>query len=438
VNTQTNDLQFAGGWASIMPRGDVPLVGFGGIRMSRGGVGVPLEVNAILLQSSGQRVIVVQLDVLSVGDSLRQQVLERFAGRLRDEELFLVASHTHYAPGIDMRLPGHGMLKPSYLAETVETACQLLDRVLSMTLRPILFQFRAGQAAHSMNRRAWCWKPVLRFPPIQRVMGLHPNPAGPRDETVRLLSACNVGDAETPQGILWNYTCHPVTTWPEDVISADYPGVVRCALRSRFGADLPVVFLPGFSGNVRPNRIDRCPRSPYYMLHRLVNGPVFGRFSRRLSDRWTSSLADVAVQTASSQAREISVSGLRSARLRIPWQEAMEKGTDDRDLTLHAIHFDPHFSILGISTEPVIEYATALSQMFAPRTFLPVGYIDAVAAYLPTSEMLTEGGLEVTSPGYGLDGVVYRRDISNFILDSARKLLLPPKTDPNVAGSPSS
>ena len=44
------------------------------------------------------RVAFVQLDVLSAGNHLRREVLARLEGRLRDEELFLVASHTHYAP----------------------------------------------------------------------------------------------------------------------------------------------------------------------------------------------------------------------------------------------------------------------------------------------------------------------------------------------------
>ena len=75
-------------------------------------------------------------------------------------------------------------------------------------------------------------------------MALHPNPRGPRDETVRLFVAAREADGAGPMGILWNYGCHPVTAYPADVVSADYPGVVRRALRSGCGADLPVCSCP--------------------------------------------------------------------------------------------------------------------------------------------------------------------------------------------------
>ena len=163
---------------------------------------------------------------------------------------------------------------------------------------------------------------------------------------------------------------------------------------------MPIVFLPGFSGDVRPNFIDRLPRSPFYLLHRLVNGPVFGRFDRESSDRWTSSLAEVVLRTASAPPIRIDVSKIRCARSQIPMRDLID-GDADKDLTFHAVHFDPGLSLLGVSAEVVIEYATALSERLSPRKLLPVGYIDGVAAYLPTSEMLSEGGLEVSRPATG-------------------------------------
>lgn len=438
LNTATDILHFAGGWASITPRGAIPLTGFGPGRVSRGDVDVALEANAIMLQCGERRVVIVQLDALSVGRPLREQVVARFADRLRDEDIFLVASHTHFAPSLAPRLTQLGPTHPAYLTETIETVCGLIDRILSATPCPIRLNYHEGKACHSINRRAWCWRPVWRFPPIRRVMALHPNPAGPRDETVRLFSACDIGCGETPLGILWHYTCHPLTTSSNNVVSADYPGVVRQSLRRRFGTDLPVVFLPGFSGNIRPNRVDHWPLSPYYLLHRLVNGPVFGRFNRSQSRHWTSTLANIVLKTTEAKTREIDVSGITSVRLQIPLAEIMNGKVDDRYLTFHVVHINPHLSMLGISAEPVIEYAAQLSQVLAPRTLLPIGYIDGVAGYLPTSEMLAEGGLEVSSPGYGLDNATYRADISDFVLDSAKELLALAQPASDKSNSPCS
>ena len=53
---------------------------------------------------------------------------------------------------------------------------------------------------------------------------------------------------------------------------------------------------------------------------------------------------------------------------------------------------------------------------------LPIGYTDGVCGYLPTTEMLAEGGMEVTSPGYNLGKALYRGTITESILNEFRSL----------------
>ena len=169
---------------------------------------------------------------------------------------------------------------------------ELLERVLSAERQPICLHYGEGEAAHSINRRNWCWAPTWGVPPIKRCMGLHPNVFGPKDETLRAIALSPQADDREPTAMIWNYACHPVTTHSPSILSADYPGAVRTRIRRRFGKDMPVVFLPGFSGNVRPNRVTRLPFSLYYLLHRVVNGPIFGRFTPDASRRWSATLAD--------------------------------------------------------------------------------------------------------------------------------------------------
>ena len=59
-----------------------------------------------------------------------------------------------------------------------------------------------------------------------------PNPSGPKDEraTVILL---RMTDGGQPLAVIWHYTCHPTAVIPDTVISSDYPGAVRLALRAR-------------------------------------------------------------------------------------------------------------------------------------------------------------------------------------------------------------
>jgi len=418
--TNTN-LCISGGYADITPWPSILLAGYGIGRKSTS-LSQPLEVNAILLKHGSHRVIFVQLDVVSVGARLRHDILEYFSGKICDKELVLIASHTHYAPNIDYRLASMGAVNGKYYFRVVKIVCNLLERVIKTTPRIVNMSYGEARAHHSMNRRAWCIAPIRKFPFVKRVMALHPNPLGPRDDRIRVFTASDRSHKDKHFGILWNYACHPVTSWPHNAISSDYPGVVRSLLRAQYGNDLPIVFLPGFSGNIRPNRIDRFPFSPYYLLHRAINGPVFGKFTSRQSSEWNNSLADIVLQVVSNNLKPIEVDGISSARTSVPIHLLMKGIVDDRTMTFFVIGFDPHFGFCGISAEPVIEYAYALEQYFLPRVMVSIGYIDTVCAYLPISSMLAEGGLEVSSPGFGLDEAEYRDDIFNRVIDIVQDL----------------
>jgi hypothetical protein len=422
----SNDhLEFSGEWVDITPHGNAPLAGYGANRMSNGAIDIPLEANAILLRHNGGRILFMQLDLLAASARLRNHLLGHLGERLRDDELFLVSSHTHYAPNLDPQCPGLGDLDDDYIAYVTEKTCKLADRVLAKTPQKIVLRYGEGQADHAINRRHWCHAFSPRFPFHRRVMALHPNPDGPKDETLRVfvLETDTAGSpAAAPVGILWNYACHSVCHGPIHRISAGYPGVVRKAVRERYRRDMPVVFLPGFSGNLRPKCLSRFPLSPFYLLHRIVNGPVFAKCSEKFFINWTSSLSGILVQTIDSRTTKKEISGIRSVRSTVSAKEWMKHGLVDRPLSFHLVQVDPLFSFLGISAEAVVEYGDMLRGLFPGRTFVPVGYIDGVVGYLPTSEMLAEGGLETTSPGYGFQGDSFKENITPLVCDLVRNL----------------
>src|SRR5437762_1970594 len=96
-----------------------------------------------------------------------------------------------------------------------------------------LVEYRSGPAAHAINRRRMGWRLSLRHLPRRAALRA-PDPTGPRDETVHILTFTDGG--KRPVALLWSYACHPVTFAEPSRVSADYPGVVRRALRAAFGA----------------------------------------------------------------------------------------------------------------------------------------------------------------------------------------------------------
>jgi hypothetical protein len=417
-----NQLTVSGGYTDITPSGPTGLAGYGLRRKASNRVWDNLETNAVAVRCGSAKAVFVQVDALSAGQELRHFLLDALGGEIADEELFLVASHTHSAPGIDARLPKFGEVRPDYVAEVASRTAALLHSVLSKTAVPAVLNYSERQAAHSVNRRCWCKTPTWGIPPIKRVMAIHPNPEGAKDETVRVLALMRPSQPPAPLALLWTYACHPVSVPDDRAVSADYPGVVRKALRSRFGADLPIVFLLGFSGNVRPNRTVSFPLSPYYLLHRIVNGPVFRDFTVSGWNRWTASLAGVVTAAASEGLHPLTVAGVASGRSSEPLRNLMQGELDDRPLTFQYVRLGGRCILIGVSAEMMIEYADELRKMFPNQIVVPVGCLDATFGYLPTSAMLLEGGMEVTSPGYLLARARFPEDVSERVTQRIRSL----------------
>src|SRR5260370_7860590 len=88
--------------------------------------------------------------------------------------------------------------------------------------------------------------------------------------------------------IIWNYACHP-TDFPEFLqVSPEFPGIVRSRLRSEFG-DIPILFLQGFAGDVRPPFSGRST-GIMGVLRRDLVGPQFRKPPHPQWEEWSHSL----------------------------------------------------------------------------------------------------------------------------------------------------
>ena len=273
-------LMFAGGRVDITPDVPLQLAGHGTRWKPSNRVEDPLEANAIVLRSQAERVVFLQVDACSPSAPIAGGGFSpASAGGSRRKSCF-----SSPATPIPRRTSTTGSRKwPTWTRRTSRARsigfARMLDGAISAAGRPVDLCCGEAQTAHTINRRKWCLTPVWGLPPVKRIMARHPNPQGPRDDTLQVFGlAAGEGRGELA-GALWSFACHPVTMADRRAISADYPGGVRRALRRRAGAEMPVVFLQGFAGDVRPNRIANLPRSFYYLLHRIINGPVFADFT---------------------------------------------------------------------------------------------------------------------------------------------------------------
>jgi hypothetical protein len=82
------------------------------------------------------------------------------------------------------------------------------------------------------------------------------------------------------------------------------------------------------------------------------------------------------------------------------------------------------FSILAMGGEICVEYGHYIKGLSNTRRFLPLGYSNDVIAYIPTVQILEEGGYEAESscPLFGLPSP-FKPEIETLVKDAAARML---------------
>ena len=106
----------------------------------------------------------------------------------------------------------------------------------------------------SISRRKQAWGFWKRFI-LTKSMRIFPNSKSPIDSTIRTFKFIDKRTGKSVS-ILWNFACHPVMYHNPKNITSHFPGDIRIGIRKEF-ENIPVIFLQGFSGDVRPNNVIR-------------------------------------------------------------------------------------------------------------------------------------------------------------------------------------
>jgi neutral ceramidase len=229
----------------------------------------PLYAKAVVLESEGQRIALVSLDITIITEEWSARLREGARKLGLDPTAVMVhAIQTHTAPGV-----GHFMLDPdfpalpaelewvhggqeAYAEFAIERATQALEQALD-ALEPV--QVAAGSALRdglAFNRRA-----VMRdgsvsmlgsYSSIQYPLG-PPGvryAEGPTDPEVGVV--CLRNSKLQMVAMLLHFSCHPVSLFPWPVISADWPGTWAQGVQERFGPQCVGLVLNGSCGNLNP------------------------------------------------------------------------------------------------------------------------------------------------------------------------------------------
>ncbi|MCB9874168.1 MAG: neutral/alkaline non-lysosomal ceramidase N-terminal domain-containing protein [Planctomycetaceae bacterium] len=351
--------------AKITPDQRLHMAGYAGRKEPAEGTEQDLFGKAIAIEDrEGNRVVFVTLDLIGVLEQLRTdvatQVQEKY--KLPPHALLMNASHTHCGPAY-----GREDAK-DYFAFLTTTLVDTIGRALQQ-LQPANLSYSFARCSVAMNRRT----------PSDQGFRNHPNPEGPVDHTVPVLSVRNPAD-DTLRAVVFGYACHNTTMgflqwlgdyagYAQEYFEADHPGVTA-------------LFMMGCGGDQNP-----YPRSE------LKYAQMHGR-----------SLA-----TAVEAALEVNQSTPRhQRRLHGPLSSALdtvdlEFATPDREdfaYPVQVVRFGDDLMLIALGTEVVIDYAlrlkAELSQPNGPAIWV-AGYSNVYAGYIPSQRVLLEGGYEASS-----------------------------------------
>lgn len=351
--------------AKITPDRRLHMAGYAGRKEPAERTEQDLFGKAIAIEDrDGNRVVFVTLDLIGVLEKLRTEVATQVQEKyeLPPRALLMNASHTHCGPAY-----GREDAK-DYFDSLATTLVDLVGQSLEQ-LQPAKLSYSFARCSVAMNRRT----------PSDEGFRNHPNPSGPVDHTVPVLSVRNADDDEL-RAVVFGYACHNTTMgflrW-----LGDYAGYAQEYFEQDH-PDVTALFMMGCGGDQNP-----YPRSE------LKYAQMHGR-----------SLA-----TAVEAALEVNQGTLRHQR---PIQGRLssvletvdlEFATPDRadfSYPVQVIRFGDDLMLVALGNEVVVDYALRLKRELTkpegPAIWV-AGYSNVYSGYIPSRRVLLEGGYEARS-----------------------------------------
>lgn len=247
------------------------------------GIDLDLWATALALGNSDEAALIVDLDLIYLRPENATKVRQAVADRtgLPTSHIRLAYTHTHSGPSTSTSggwVSGGAEIVPVFL-ESLAAKVAGVAWAAQNRMQPARIAAGSGHSGIAVNRR---------FVTPEGTVVVGHNWTGPVDHEVKVVRIDDLD--EQPLAVIVNYACHPITVGPyNDLITPDYPGVVKRVVESATGAKC--LFLQGATGNIGP--IEGCTSTE--------PRPIYRRLGTRLGYEAVSVAMDL--QTAPKQER---------------------------------------------------------------------------------------------------------------------------------------
>lgn len=355
------------------------------------GVRDPLHARALVLKTDDTKVALVSLDL---GRAPTRESMKRIRDALKPDgfaDLFLVASHTHHGPVIEIDTWPKGG-KP-YVRDLEEKLVAVI-RKADAARKPALYGVESTETALNRNRQS-------------------KRKDAPVDRELLVLRVEDI--AGKPIAHVVNFTAHP-TMLPADLLkfSADYPGAMAKHVEAETG--VPCLFLQGLAGDLSPN-----PPAG-------VKGP--DEFGKRLGEAVLALAKDIQPtgkgSTLAARREEFAFKCVIDVKY-VLVRGALERAffpdlvaffereyADGVRPALSVAVLDNSLGFVGVSGEFFCEHALSLKRRARLPHLFVCGYCNDYHQYFPTIQAVSEGGY-----GTGLPVSVAELGAGEKVIDRA-------------------
>lgn len=388
---------------SITPDEPVVLLGYsdrkGPFRLVEG----KIFAKALVIEDpQGNRGVIVTTDLVGVQDEVFADVcrrIEQTTGLTR-RQILLNASHTHTGPLVSLNPVAeaniaHPTMTVDDVQRTIRYTKQLQNKVVKLVedavanMHPAELSWGMGRVGFVMNRR--------RVTSTGVTMG--PNPNGPTDPKIPVLVVKSPED--NVEAILFGCACHNTSLFGiHNLISGDYAGYAQEYLEESYpGAH--AMFLAGCGADANPEprgtlaAAKKNGRDLADEVARILAGelrPVEGSLDTsyalvRLPHQILSGEEMVRYsQTPDAQ-------GLMAKQM----LRVLSEGGDLPDSYTAPIAYwriGKDLQLVALPTEPVADYARLIREQLGNEDAWVAGYSNDCFGYLPTAQIVAEGGHE--------------------------------------------
>jgi hypothetical protein len=391
----------------ITPKKPVWMSGYGDRTKPGDGMVHPLWAKALAVEDrKGNRAVLVSVELIG----LPRQISELVAARVEKEylvprtALVLNSTHTHTGPYVRHNLITMFDLPEAEIAAIREYSAALTENLVTVIgaalgkLEPARIEYGQGTGTFAMNRRQKTSDGVI--------IGV--NPQGPMDHTVPVLRVTAANGA--PLAILFGYACHNTTlTGSFYQWSGDYAGFAQIELeKANPGAMAMFFMLAGADQNPEPRgtlpmaeQHGKTLAAEVSRVLRLPMKPVRGTLRSALQ------ITALPFQPHTRQTFEEELSTARSAARRARARYHLSLYDQRQQVTqvpypVQALRFGDSLTLLTMGGEVVVDYALQVKRRYA-GDIVVMGYTNDVMCYIPTAQILREGGYEAVDSmvGYG-------------------------------------